>query len=856
MATLLNYETGRPEEVDDEEVPKAVASGTFGLPKGDVAVISPDGQPGFVPSSRAAQAFAAGYRFETARDRAAREKEEALGGAEGGALAAGAGALRGATLGLSDVAMTELGFAKPSTLKALEEAQPEASVGGEVGGTLLSLLVPGAGEASAAGTVAKLSKAAAGAGTKLLGKGATSVGGRLATRALEGAVEGTFYGAGHALSQAAIKDEELTAEKLLSEAGMGALIGFGGGALGEGLIAGGSKAIQVGRELSGASGTIADGLREFAANRAVKAAGAIQSNLNKLRRPELAQEIGGDLLDLGIVSAGKSPEQIRLGIREALAEKGKAIGGALRAADEASGGKAFDLSSFLAKARTEVVDELASDPVLSPLAKNIEKQLRRFEAAGSEGVSFAQANKWKGSLQKTIKKWADSDAKQDASKRLQGLLDDEIEGQLAARGLDLDAFKESKRLYGNLKEASKWGRRAEDAGLGNRFFSLTDQGLGAAAGMLTGGPLGLAAGLGGAVMNKVLRERASQVFADVANRLSGSTALSSVSSAFSRAVRGALDTSPAQFGAYSGLLANAAADGAEKLFATHAALSEVDPVYAQTMAQAGFPRETPEEAAALHRRAERLSALQHAIAKKDAQLDGAVKGFMSGTGAGPAKPARSMESRLKDFEKQAAALSDLVSNPSALAQRMVLGKALEDSPGIATAAAAAAQRGVEFLHSKLPKRPVASISPALDRPWRPSDLELARFERYADAVNNPATVIEQMQRGTLTKEAVEAIGAVYPKLHEDIRSRFMEQMVEAKTRLDFRRRAQLENLFGQSLGDTNSGARFAMLQSSHAQAQAADAAAQRHQAASGKAPNIAQGLSTTAQRTESRGGMA
>jgi hypothetical protein len=118
MAQALNYDTGQVEDLPEEALTSAVAQGTHGLPKGDVPVISPDGTPGTVPAEKAAAAFKAGYRLETAKEGGLREAGEHPG------LAFAAGAGRGATFGLSDLALKATGAAKRGAARQPPGGQP------------------------------------------------------------------------------------------------------------------------------------------------------------------------------------------------------------------------------------------------------------------------------------------------------------------------------------------------------------------------------------------------------------------------------------------------------------------------------------------------------------------------------------------------------------------------------------------------------------------------------------------------------------------------------------------------------------------------------------------------------------
>jgi hypothetical protein len=181
------------------------------------------------------------------------------------AITAAEGAARGASLGLSDVALTTaLGDDyRKGALERREENRKIATVS-EVGGAVAPALLTGgesaiakgaiaAEEGSAlargAGAVAKAVSApvrAVGAiggavertvagGLEAAGLAGESVAGRAAAKAVSlgasGAVEGAVFGAGQTLSDSALKGDPLTAEALAAGMGQGALFGgvLGGG---------------------------------------------------------------------------------------------------------------------------------------------------------------------------------------------------------------------------------------------------------------------------------------------------------------------------------------------------------------------------------------------------------------------------------------------------------------------------------------------------------------------------------------------------------------------------------------------------------------------------------------------------
>lgn len=241
---LFNVKDNRYEYVPDEQLDGAVRSGMFRLPAGQTLRMYDAEGNAYDADNRTNFSALQDFRLETNFVRQNRERLEVA--AEQPLLAAGAAAARGATFGLSDVAAEALGLAEK--FKALKEANPVASTIGEVGGTIASAialpgggLVGGAARAGQAGaSVAErviagaITKGAAEAGATTLAKDiAKRAAAKTLTAGTAGFVEGSLYGLGQTISEAALGDPSEAAEHLVSNIGFsglinGAFMGAGG----------------------------------------------------------------------------------------------------------------------------------------------------------------------------------------------------------------------------------------------------------------------------------------------------------------------------------------------------------------------------------------------------------------------------------------------------------------------------------------------------------------------------------------------------------------------------------------------------------------------------------------------------
>lgn len=310
----------KPVEVPDDQVMQAFLNGHAGFAQGErVPVVAPDGTPGRLDASEAAEAFRSGWTFDPKTVQAV-ELQQKHGGVGQQVLTAAESALSGATLGLSTLAETKLLGVNPEDIRGRQEANPITSGTAHVAGAIAPLLISGgtsapaqatvegagllargAGLATKALTAPMRALTAAGKGTEalartLLPKGAGATAKAIAATippAAGSAVEGSLFSLGQLVDETALHregDPELTAEHVLSVLGTGALVGAGAG-LGTKAIAEGAARIP-GRERAG------NALRRLFGGNAAKAREAEDLLLRQAREEELAAGISGSGADL------------------------------------------------------------------------------------------------------------------------------------------------------------------------------------------------------------------------------------------------------------------------------------------------------------------------------------------------------------------------------------------------------------------------------------------------------------------------------------------------------------------------------------------------------------------------------
>ena len=207
------------------------------------------------------------------------------------------------------------------------------------------------------------------------------------------------------------------------------------------------------------------------------------------------------------------------------------------------------------------------------------------------------------------------------------------------------------------------------------------------------------------------------------------------------------------------------------------------------------------------------------------------------------------------FAKRADQIGALTSSPDRLTEQVARG--LEpigaSSPKITAEAVGVAARGVSFLQSKLPSLRIDSYSlqPTLQRP-RASDAEVSKFFRYTEALDNPLIVLQEAKSGSLSRDHVEAVKAVYPELYGQMRGAIFQQLTTRKTRLPYAKEVQLGILLDLPTNKTLTPQFISAIQGTYTAAESAGQA-QAPLPPAGNAPDIASGFQTDMQSATTEG---
>jgi len=671
--------------------------------------------------------------------------------------------------------------------RARAEANPNTATAGNLVG---SIAAGGAlsGGASSIGTSA-----------------AKALGGGLAARAAGafagGALEGAAYDQAGASEEAYLKNIPLSGEKLIASLGFGALLGgtvsLGAEGLGA-LVRRGAHAGQEGAEAAvaadgldagadvparpGEGVTAADRLRDFADERTGKALGVRASDYKKLGRTaeqaqrefhELNRTVRNMTLEDGtpVFQGIQSQEDLADRVLQAKQETGRKLGQFREDADavfEKHPELAPDANYIADRIQKELVDPLANHPLSASRAQaapiqQLVDDIRsltapKFEAAlqddGRKLVqpkgetsqpTVAELTKLRQGLDDQIyqAKRGVNLTQQGAPpqlkdlERARGILEESIEASTdkAAQYFEKPAaqsYKQIKTQWRQLNLASEISGAAKLQDVGNRVISPSDYGVGAAAAVATGGAGALLHGAFATAAHHALREHASSMFAVLADKLANT-------------LDGKIDS------------------GLGAFFSEAAKRANVGSV------------------------ADKAGTIAKSIPLKRAVTPTAVKLFQGRHEDLPT----AYQSRVDEI------LSVNRDNGAGIrgAMQGAMGGAYGATPQLTQAATVTATRGAAWLATQIPG---GTRAPTVFRPSQrtaPSDLEIRTFAQKWAAVSNPLSVLDDLRKGQVTHDQIEAIKNVYPELYGQIQQTALEKIRDFDARgksLPFQDRLQLD----------------------------------------------------------------
>lgn len=737
---------------------------------GKIEVELPDGGRGFIAPDMQERAISDGLRIIGADEK---QRELDLEDADDSNLmAAAAGAIRGITLGTSDLALTKMGIVSPQRLKDLQEANPFISGGAEIAGTIAPALFSGGASLGARALSLTPTALAELAGrkvaTKLTGKflsnTTSNVIKKASTGAFGSAVDGSLFGVGKLISEDALGDAEFNAENALASMGEGALIGgvFGG------VVGAGGEYFKKGIKAAGEK--TKEALKGFIDNEIgfLKSAGAEKGHIKQILKKEslTTKDLNEYAMDIGkgfedsaddiLINGGLKNKGSKT-LKEAVVTSiddldvnnqvvrdgaGKLMGDALDKAQTTYLARiesgtlkkedllfGDDLADFIEKEFVEDVGDLYS-PGKAEFDKLIGELRNVNVTRDALGNTTQKAPLTPIEMKQQSKIFAKEagfaklqpSRLQEAHQRLWGKMEDHIGKVLESTDSGLSSqYKGAKKLFEKSITLEKILESGRSKAVNNRGMSLT-QGLATVAG-------GAVGGLPGAVVGYALR-KAQMEYGDKA----ASFLLRKIETASNKGKIGI-------------------SDAVDSFFKTTQKAGQISN-------RAGLKYLTG----------------QDITEKKEKDIQEQIEIYSR-------DPAQVVDNFVKNNQEM-----------------------LTSAPKTAQALQARVLVAAQFLNSKIPKQ---DDSPFKDTPKSRS--EIMKFKNYVEAVENPYKALDNLKHGYFSPESMEAMKVVYPKMFSAIREEMVHRLPEFK-KISEKQKAEISKILGIETKKAYSPQGFAQLQ--------------------------------------------
>jgi hypothetical protein len=100
------------------------------------------------------------------------------------------------------------------------------------------------------------------------------------------------------------------------------------------------------------------------------------------------------------------------------------------------------------------------------------------------------------------------------------------------------------------------------------------------------------------------------------------------------------------------------------------------------------------------------------------------------------------------------------------------------------------------LNDKMP-RPLTPPNPLNPKQqWSPSDQEIGQFERRMAVAMDPFSVLDSLKNGTVSKEEIDTLSTLYPKIYDRIKSKIISEVSTLEKPLPYQARLRMSLLLG------------------------------------------------------------
>ena len=158
------------------------------------------------------------------------------------------------------------------------------------------------------------------------------------------------------------------------------------------------------------------------------------------------------------------------------------------------------------------------------------------------------------------------------------------------------------------------------------------------------------------------------------------------------------------------------------------------------------------------------------------------------------------------MDKIGTVVKNYMANPEALINHMTdyLTPVSDYAPNVGQALTSSISGGVQFLSAKLP---VEDKNAPLDSKTIPNNSDIAKFNRYAEVVENPLSVLTHVKNGTILPQDLETLSTVYPALYNNMKSQVVDKLTNYLSKHDaaslpYKTKLGLSAFLGQNLDST------------------------------------------------------
>lgn len=197
----------------------------------------------------------------------------------------------------------------------------------------------------------------------------------------------------------------------------------------------------------------------------------------------------------------------------------------------------------------------------------------------------------------------------------------------------------------------------------------------------------------------------------------------------------------------------------------------------------------------------RLATVEKATQKFKTQMTKAVEGVSQSIVKGASGAAiRTIPygDTKKEYKDKTAFLSKMQA-PDQMTDQIgnITGSAFTDvAPNVQMAVGTQYAKTISFLQSKVPQDPLAGKSLFYDKSgYQPPDSQISSFLRHVRAVEQPMTVLQSIKDGSVTKEEVDTLKAVYPGMYQRLQDSIMNAIIDHGEQIPYKRRLVLGTMF-------------------------------------------------------------